>query len=170
MKRATGGEKNVIKDAMGSGYGTAKGTCTAKEVLLKSDQVHTFPKTTVTCIRKGPSSVVALELPSHNVQSCFRQTERKNHSSCFSPPPTSGLSFLKILLLTAISEGWAREKRCRLIGNSGPQPGLSLEDAGSEFLRDSHRFSLEPKLRVERSLLTSLSSTPLMESLQHGFQ
>ena len=48
----TRGEKNIIQDAMGSGYGTAK------EVHLKS-QVHTFPKTTVTFIRKDPSCLVA---------------------------------------------------------------------------------------------------------------
>lgn len=70
MKRAMRGAENIIKNDMGSEYSPAKSICMAKEVLLKSDQVHIFPKASVTFIRKGPSSVAASELPSYNVQTC----------------------------------------------------------------------------------------------------
>ena len=121
----TRGEKNIIQDAMGSGYGTAK------EVHLKS-QVHTFPKATVTFIRKSLLSG-GLELPPHNTQSCARHTEKGTHSSLYSPPLTLALFFLKLpILLLSMRAG--QEKTLHVPWEFWTPACLNLDNAGSKFL------------------------------------
>lgn len=135
----------------------------AKDALLKPDHVS---KSRCDVLRRGPfwpSLVVA----SQSLLTVSNPVPGKQKGG--SPAPIIPHLQQQCCLF---SSSWS----CRLSARAGWEKvlearwefstqGLSLENAESELLRDSHRFQLEPKLRGKRSPTASLSSPPPMESL-----